>query len=110
VGSAARSSGGSRPAPAAAIRQQPSHGTRAAHPHAAFDAGAATPALAPLYGHRGRHLAAVRTGPAIDARAAIRQVPAIRKRAPVGQRVVNDGPIPRREDVGPNVRRRERPG
>src|SRR3989449_5710607 len=101
-GSAASLSGECRPAPTAPVRQQPSHGTRAAHPHAAFDAGAATPALAPLYGHRGRYLAAVRTGPAIDAGAAIRQVAAIRNGTPVGQRVVNDGPIPRREDVGPN--------
>jgi len=99
-----------RPAPAAPVRQQASYRTGAAHPHAPFDAGAANPAPALLHGHGGRHLAAIRPGPAIDAGAAVRQVAAIRKRAPVGQWVVNDGPIPRREDVGPNVRRRERPG
>jgi len=45
--------GDSRPAPAAPIRQQPSHGTRAAHPHAAFAAGPANRAPAPLHGDRG---------------------------------------------------------
>src|SRR2546428_12104795 len=98
-----------RPAPAAAVRQQASYRTGAAHPHAPFDAGTANPAPALLHGHGARHLAAVRPGPAIDAGAAVRPVAAIRKPAPGGPWGGNDGPIPPREGVGPNVRPRERP-